>query len=125
MGRESPPGSGRYEATITIPSGGVRRVEVGLFGESCVDGTCTRSDLPFELPEDQRVPQAAAAPPVVPLATAAAPAAGRSVAATVAAEDPPPNLPIAVAIITAGVLLLVMVALTLARRTRMAEPSRA
>ena len=54
MGRESPAGSGRYEATIAIPSGGVGRVEVGLFGESCVDGTCTRSDLLFELPEDQR-----------------------------------------------------------------------
>ena len=37
MGRESPPGSGRYEATIAIPSGGVGRVEVGLFGESCVE----------------------------------------------------------------------------------------
>ena len=61
MGRESPAGSGRYEATIAIPSGGVGRVEVGLFGESCVDGTCTRSDLLFELPEDQRVPQSAAA----------------------------------------------------------------
>ena len=75
-----PAGSGRYEATIAIPSGGVGRVEVGLFGESCVEGTCTRSDLLFELPEDQRVPQAAAAPPAVPVATAAEPRAeGRAV----------------------------------------------
>ena len=50
MGRERPPGSGRYEATIAIPSGGVGRVEIGLFGESCINGTCTRSDLLFELP---------------------------------------------------------------------------
>ena len=56
MGRESPSGSGHYEATITIPPGGVGLVEVGLFGESCVEGTCTRSDLLFELPEHQRVP---------------------------------------------------------------------
>jgi len=119
MGRESPAGSGRYEAAIAIPSGGVGRVEVGLFGESCVDGTCTRSDLLFELPDDQRLPQPAAAPAVVPLATAADPPAIRSVAATVSAEDPPPNLPVAVAIIAAGILLLV-VATTLARRTRTA-----
>ena len=118
MGRESPAGSGRYEAAIAIPSGGVGRVEVGLFGESCVDGTCTRSDLLFELPDDQRLPQPAAAPAVVPLATADPPAV-RSVAATVSAEDPPPNLPLAVAIIAAGILLLV-VATTLARRTRAA-----
>ena len=87
MGREIPPGSGHYEATIAIPSGGVRRVEVGLFGESCVEGSCTRSDLPFELPEDQRVPQAAAAPAVVPVATAAPRAEGRSVT-TVATAGP-------------------------------------
>ena len=119
MGRESPAGSGRYEATIAIPSGGVGRVEVGLFGESCVDGTCTRSDLMFELPKDQGVPRAAAAPKVAPLATAADPAAGRSVTAA----DPAPHLPIAVAVIAAGGLLL-MVAMTMARRSRAAEPSR-
>ena len=124
MGRESPAGSGRYEATIAIPSGGVGRVEVGLFGESCVDGTCTRSDLLFELPEDQRVPQAAAARPAAPVATAAAPAAGRARRATTAATatDPLANLPIAVAIIGAGVLLLV-VAIGLTRRSRTAAES--
>jgi hypothetical protein len=122
MGRESPMGSGRYEATIAIPSGGVGRVEVGLFGESCVEGTCTRSDLLFELPEDQRLPQSAAAAPVVPLTTAADPLAVRTVATTVGTEDPPPNLPVAVAII-AGILLLV-VATALARRTLTAAPGR-
>ena len=120
MGRESPAGSGQYEATIAIPSGGVGRVEVGLFGESCVDGTCTRSDLMFELLEDQRVPQPAAALPVVPLKSAADPPAVRSVATTDAAEDPRlPNLPLAVAVIAAGIVVLV-VATTLARRTRTA-----
>ena len=120
MGRESPSGSGRYEATIAIPAGGVGRVEVGLFGESCVEGTCTRSDLLFELPENQRVPQTVAALPVMPLATAANPEAGRSVAANVATGDPAPNLPIAIAIIAGGVLPLLMVAVRLARRTRTA-----
>lgn len=121
MGRERPPGSGRYEATIAIPSGGVGRVEVGLFGESCVNGTCTRSDLLFELPEDQRVPQAAAARPVAPVATPAAPAAGRAQTTDATTKGTPAdslaNLPIAVAIIGAGMLLLVA-AIGLNRRTR-------
>jgi hypothetical protein len=123
MGRESPAGSGRYEATIAIPSGGVGRVEVGLFGESCVDGTCTRSDLLFELPEDQRVPQAVAAPPVVPLSTAVNPLAVRTVTATGAAEDSAPNQPIALPFVLAGALLL-MVAIGLTRRNRTAAPGR-
>ena len=118
MGRESPTGSGRYDATIAIPSGGVGRVETGLYGESCVEGTCTRSDLLFELPEDQREPQAAAiAPRVVPVATAASRAEGRAVTTVATAPDPLANLPIAVAIIGAGVLLLVA-AIGLSRRTR-------
>ena len=123
MGRESPAGSGRYDATIAIPSGGVGRVEVGLFGESCVDGTCTRSDLLFELPEDQRLPQSAATPPVVPLATAATRLSVRSVSVSGAAEDPAPNLPIALPIVFAGALLL-MVAIGLTRRGRTAAPGR-
>lgn len=121
MGRERPPGSGRYEATIAIPSGGVGRVEVGLFGESCVKGTCSRSDLLFELPEDQRVPQAAAARPVALAATPAAPAAGRAVTTDATSNatpaDPLANLATAAAIIGAGALLLVA-AIRLIRRTR-------
>ena len=122
-GTERPSGSGHYVATITVPRGGVGLVEIGLRGESCVEGTCTRSDLLFELPENQRMPQTVAALRVVPLATAADPAAGRSVAATVATRDPASNVPAAVAIIAVGALLVV-VALSLARRTRTVEPSR-
>jgi len=121
MGRESPGGSGRYEATIAIPAGGVGRVEVGLFGESCVNGTCTRSDLLFDLPESQRVPQAAAARPLAAHGTPAAPAPGRALTTDATTDatraDPLANLPIAVAIIGAGVLLLVG-AIGLNRRTR-------
>ena len=120
MGRENPVGSGHYSATIAIPSGGMGRVEVGLFGESCVEGTCARSDLLFELPEDQREPQSAAAPRVVPAAAAAPRAEGRAVTTAAAATDPSAGLPIAVAIIGAGVLLLVVVATALTRRARTA-----
>jgi hypothetical protein len=53
---EDPPGSGHFLATVVVPDGGVGLVEVGLFGESCIDSECTRSDLLFPLPEDQTVP---------------------------------------------------------------------
>jgi hypothetical protein len=122
---------GRYTATVVIPDGGVGLVEVGLFGESCVNDVCTRSDLMFALPEEQRVPRAFAAPVAPPErpATAVQPTAvaapGLTVAPAAAATTAPPDtVPIAVAIITAGVLLLAVVAMALARRMRTAEPSR-
>jgi hypothetical protein len=79
FGHEDPEGSGHYFATIQVPAGGVRLVDVGLFGESCVNGECTRSDILFELPEEQRVP-VAAAPVIVdpPIPAAPAPSPGRS-----------------------------------------------
>jgi len=121
IGRENPPGSGHYEATIAVPQGGVGRVEVGLFGESCVEGECSRSDLLFELPADQRVPKMVAAPAVMPAATAAGPAAAAPVTAAAAGtEEPSTNLPTAVAIVAAGVLLLVA-ATGLNRQTRASD----
>jgi len=70
-GTERSSGSGHYVATITVPRGGVGLVEIGLRGESCVNGECFRSDLMFKLADEQARPQAAAprarAPlPVVP-----------------------------------------------------------
>jgi hypothetical protein len=59
-GTERPSGSGHYVATITLPLGGVGLVEIGLRGESCVDGECTRSDVMFVLPKEQAHPQLAA-----------------------------------------------------------------
>ena len=56
FGVENPRGSGHYLATIEVPAGGAGLVEVGLFGESCVDGVCSRSDILFELPAVQRTP---------------------------------------------------------------------
>ena len=66
LGVENPTGSGQYHATIRVPAGGVGLVEVGLFGESCVKGACSRSDILFELPAAQRVPVAIAAGPQDP-----------------------------------------------------------
>ena len=60
-GREDPAGSGHYLATVTIPQGGVSLVEIGLRGESCANGSCSRSDMILELPDEQRLPGLAAA----------------------------------------------------------------
>ena len=70
-GTERPSGSGHYVATITVPRGGVGLVEIGLRGESCVDGECTRSDLMFVLAEEQAHPPLDA--PLVPAPLAQAP----------------------------------------------------
>jgi hypothetical protein len=95
-GRERPSGSGHYVATIEVPAGGIAEVEIGWFGEACVNGTCTKDDLQFLLvgrvlvdgtdPAAARVvaaaasaataavpaPTAAAATPVTPVAQAPA-----------------------------------------------------
>lgn len=42
---------GHYVATMTVPAGGIRNVEVGLRGESCSSGTCQRSDILFTIDE--------------------------------------------------------------------------
>ena len=110
LGRENPPGSGHYQATISVPPGGVGRVEVGLFGESCVDGTCTRSDILFELPEEQRVP-ALAAPvavdPPIPAVRAPMPAAGRAPDAA----PTPDSVPLALVIVAGGLTLSLLLGL--------------
>ena len=70
---ERPSGSGHYVATITVPRGGVGLVEIGLRGESCMDGECIRSDIPFVLSDADRLPQLGAARAPAPLAQAPAP----------------------------------------------------
>jgi hypothetical protein len=67
-GTERPSGSGHYVATITVPRGGVGLVEIGLRGESCLNGECTRSDLTFALADEQAHPQRAA--PIAPVPVA-------------------------------------------------------
>jgi MYXO-CTERM domain-containing protein len=72
-GTERPSGSGHYVATITVPRGGVGLVEIGLRGESCVNGECFRSDIPFVLSDVDRLPQLGAPRASAPEAQAPAP----------------------------------------------------
>ena len=72
-GTERPSGSGHYLATITVPRGGVGLVEIGLRGESCVNGECTRSDIPFVLSDADRLPQLGAPRAPAPKPQAPAP----------------------------------------------------
>ena len=109
FGRETPKGSGHYLATIQVPAGGVGRVEVGLFGESCVRGACTRSDILFELPEEQRVPVAAApviVDPPIPAAPAPEPEPMPAARAT-----PPDTVPFALVIAAGAVGLSLLLGL--------------
>ena len=47
-------GKGHYTATFLMPEHGVASVEIGMRGESCENGTCTRSDFMFQVagPDD-------------------------------------------------------------------------
>ncbi len=42
-------GTGHYTATFTMPEHGVAAVEIGMRGESCENGACTRSDFMFQV----------------------------------------------------------------------------
>lgn len=115
---------GRYTATVVVPAGGVGLVEVGLLGENCVNDVCTRSDLMFALPEEQRRPRVIAAPVAPPERPAPAPAVQPTAAAaprvTVArpapaTAAPTDTVPFALATV-AGVALLAGVGI--ARRVR-------
>ena len=110
FGRENPVGSGHYLATIHVPVGGVGLVDVGLFGESCVNGECTRSDILFELPEEQRVP-VAAAPVIVDPPVPAAPAPEPGPIQAARATPPQDTVPIALAIVAGAVALALLLGL--------------
>jgi hypothetical protein len=48
FGVESPVGSGRYAASIAVPSGGIQDVIAGMRGDTCSeDGVCQRADYIF------------------------------------------------------------------------------
>ena len=100
-GTERPSGSGHYVATIRLPRGGVGLVEIGLRGESCVNGECTRSDLMFALADEQAHPQRAAPIAPAPLLNAPeplAPANAREQAAPPATpRQPVDGVPLALA----------------------------
>jgi hypothetical protein len=42
-------GNGHYTATFVMPEHGVASVEIGMRGESCENGSCTRSDFMFQV----------------------------------------------------------------------------
>jgi hypothetical protein len=113
LGIERPTGSGHYHATISVPAGGVGLVEVGLFGESCVNGACSRSDILFELPAAQRVPVPIAAGPLdppLPQMPVIRPEARPVV--------PDENAPLAPAVVLAGGAAVVVLAIGMRRRVR-------
>ena len=109
MGLENPRGSGHYLATVVVPPGGVARVEIGLLGESCVDGRCTRSDILFELPEEQRAPAAAGPVSVDP----PIPAAPEPVPVRAGEAAPPhDDVPLAPALVAGAVALSLLLGQT-------------
>ncbi len=87
-GDEYPSGSGHFTATIVVPPGGIAAdgVAILLRGESCEDGVCQRSDLPFVLVGEVLTTAAAAAP--VPAPSAVAPVATPTVTAPAADTTP-------------------------------------
>ncbi len=74
MGDEQPIDSGRWTGTLVVPAGGIARVEVGMHNEDCENGSCTKSDMLFDLTDDSLVTGMAAggaAAAVAPRAPAA------------------------------------------------------
>lgn len=55
MGDEQPIDSGRWTGTLVVPAGGIARVEVGMHNEVCENGSCTKSDMLFDLTDDSLV----------------------------------------------------------------------
>jgi hypothetical protein len=122
VGSERPPGSGHYVASVTVPEGGIARVEAGIRGETCVpDAGCTRSDIPLRMdgptigepagavrPGASVLPGSAATPGVAaPSATAPTPATG-------------PDVPMVAAAVAVAVGVLGAVGLVILRRRRTA-----
>ena len=53
--REAPEGSGHYVANVTVPDGGIDRLEVAMRGQSCDASGCQRADLTFPFASDGSV----------------------------------------------------------------------
>jgi len=114
-------GKGHFTATFTMPEHGVAAVEIGLRGESCENGTCTRSDLLFQVagPDHGAIYVPVNVPPpanpgkVVPTqAPAAVPAGAASTSATTTSTSTstPPVLPLlglGVLIVAGGAALFI------------------
>lgn len=116
---ERPAGSGRYVATVTVPASGLARVEIGLVGESCVNGACTISDLPFALTEGSVV---GAPPDPAPEAVDAVAQANEAPAVPAVDLTAPPVLPMGVLALVLG--LGVVATAFVIRRLRLVPRSR-
>ncbi len=115
VGRQSP--LGHYVATVTVPAGGIRSVEVGVRGESCSGGTCQRSDMMF--------PIADVGPAVDPGATVYNPVVGapEAAAATTSPVASTPNIgPMAVIGLALAGVAIVLGVLFLRGRGRTLTP---
>lgn len=113
IGTEGP--TGHYTATIVVPEGGIRDVEFGLRGESCIGGVCERSDLMFGVAEAPAEP----APAVVEAAPPAQePVVSQS--SSESAQAPALDLPVLLAVL-GGVAILAGIGATMARGRRL-EP---
>lgn len=100
---ERPSGSGHYVATVTVPDGGIGRVEVAMHGEACDATSCWDADYVFPMHDDPAV----AVPPIA----GSEPAATGSAATT----DQGP-LALLVAAVTGLAAVGALVALVLGRR---------
>ncbi len=103
VGREG--AAGHYTASFVAPAGGIVRVEIGMLGEMCENGQCTRSDVMFPIDEPdgaKSAPGAAFAPAADRQAPAAA---GASLTPTTPGKSRPASIDSA-----ATLLALVMLA---------------
>lgn len=89
-GVETPVGSGHFEATLVVPSGGIGILEMAVPNEQCVDGTCTSWDLPIHLTGDLLV---AGTPPGAVVGMLPAPEASSAIAPVVSAGPVTPVAP--------------------------------
>jgi hypothetical protein len=109
FGDESPAGSGHFTASIVVPKGGIAPdgVMIGLRSETCENGVCERTWMPFQLlgPVLTTLP---VVPAAVPVASAAADPAATPAPARAPAADAAPWLGLAA---VGGLLALAAAAL--------------
>lgn len=110
-------GKGHYTATFVMPEHGVASVEIGMRGESCENGTCTRSDYMFQVagPDDGgifvpvNVPPPANPGKVVPTQAPAAVPADPTTTTSTSTSTPPvlPLIAVGLLVVAGGVALVI------------------
>jgi hypothetical protein len=109
-------GKGHYTATFLMPEHGVAAVEIGMRGEMCENGTCTRSDFLFQVagPEHGAIFAPAAVPPpanpgkVTPTAAPVAPATDPTTSTSTPSTPPVlPLLALGLLVVAGGAALVI------------------